>query len=88
LPQLFHASVVQFSGAPGAFLEGTIIDATTTESNHLVSQKLDISEQIAFIRVKPTALVNNLNVAATAQGTRPVSAFLSSSVGYLRDCGK
>jgi hypothetical protein len=30
-----------------------------------VSQKLDISEQIAFICVKFTALANNVNVAAT-----------------------
>jgi hypothetical protein len=75
-----HADVaVQFGGAPGAFsfvVEGAITDAdanytaqgtpiTAADNNNLVSQKLDISEQIAFIRVKFTALANNVNVAAT-----------------------
>ena len=75
-----HADVaVQFGGAPGAFsfvVEGAITDAdanytpqgapiAAADSNNLVSQKLDISEQIAFIRVKFTAPANNVNVAAT-----------------------
>jgi hypothetical protein len=69
----------QFNGAPGAFsfvVEGAITDAdanytaqgapiTAADGNNLVSRKLDISEQIAFIRVKFTALANNVNVAAT-----------------------
>jgi hypothetical protein len=57
-------------------VEGAITDAdanytaqgtpiTTADNNNLVSQKLDFSEQIAFIRVKFTALANNVSVAAT-----------------------
>jgi hypothetical protein len=33
--------------------------------HNLASQKLDISEQVNFIRVKFTARANNVNVAAT-----------------------
>jgi hypothetical protein len=69
---------VQFGSAPGAFsfvVEGAITDAdanytaqgapiSAVDSNNLVSQKLDVSEQIAFIRVKFIALANNVNVDA------------------------
>ena len=57
-------------------MEGAITDAdanytaqgapiAAADGNNLVSKKPDISEQVNFIRVKFTALANNVNVAVT-----------------------